>query len=61
MRRKLFQDYTERQAFITSLTKDPTQTYMELLVSIRALLKQKYTQIVQLSSCHREFPLRSSS
>ncbi|KAK1924593.1 caspase domain-containing protein [Papiliotrema laurentii] len=39
-------------AFITSLTKDPTQTYMELLVSIRALLKQKYTQIVQLSSCH---------
>jgi hypothetical protein len=39
-------------AFITTLTKDPTQSYMELLVSIRALLKAKYSQIVQLTSCH---------
>ena len=49
----------QHQAFITSLTKDPSQTYMGLLTSIRALLKERYTQTVQLTSCHRELGTQS--
>ena len=32
---------------------------MGLLTSIRALLKERYTQTVQLSSCHRELGTQS--
>ncbi|KAH7107065.1 peptidase C14, caspase domain-containing protein [Auriculariales sp. MPI-PUGE-AT-0066] len=39
-------------AFIASLTERPQQTYQELLVSIRSLLKSKYSQKPQLSSSH---------
>lgn len=36
------------------MNQDPTQSYMELLNAIRAILKDRYAQIVQLSSSHRE-------
>lgn len=42
------------QAFITAMNQNPTQSYVELLKAIRAILKDKYTQTVQLSSSHRE-------
>ncbi|KAG9020889.1 Ca(2+)-dependent cysteine protease [Tulasnella sp. JGI-2019a] len=39
-------------AFMRSLNHNPQQSYQQLLVSIRALLKQKYSQRPQLSSSH---------
>jgi len=39
-------------AFITTLTQQPNQTYQELLVSIRAILRAKYSQKPQLSCSH---------
>ncbi|PIL24114.1 hypothetical protein GSI_13866 [Ganoderma sinense ZZ0214-1] len=40
-------------AFINSLKQNPDQTYQELLRSVRAILKKKYSQKPQLSSSHR--------
>lgn len=39
-------------AFMKSLTDKPNQTYQQLLVSIRAILKKNYSQKPQLSSSH---------
>ncbi|KNZ62290.1 hypothetical protein VP01_128g2 [Puccinia sorghi] len=39
-------------AFITSLTQAPQQTYQQLLVSIRHILANKYSQKPQLSASH---------
>jgi hypothetical protein len=39
-------------AFITSLTQAPQQTYQQLLVSIRQILANKYSQKPQLSASH---------
>ncbi|KAG2095488.1 caspase domain-containing protein [Suillus discolor] len=39
-------------AFVTSLTKQPVQSYQELLKSVRAILKNHYQQKPQLSSSH---------
>jgi len=39
-------------AFITSLSRQPNQTYQELLVSIREILRAKYEQKPQLSCSH---------
>lgn len=45
-------------AFISALTKDPQQTYVELLNSVRDLLETNYSQKPQLSCSH---PLGMSS
>ncbi|KAG5643021.1 Ca(2+)-dependent cysteine protease [Asterophora parasitica] len=39
-------------AFITALTENKNQSYQQLLVSIRAILRDKYSQKPQLSSSH---------
>ena len=39
-------------AFMTALQKDPHQSYVELLNSIRDLLEDKYSQLPQLSTSH---------
>ncbi|KAG2072087.1 hypothetical protein BDR04DRAFT_1097401 [Suillus decipiens] len=39
-------------AFVTSLTKKPVQSYLELLKSVRDILKRHYQQKPQLSSSH---------
>lgn len=39
-------------AFISALTKDPQQTYVELLNSVRDLLETNYSQKPQLSCSH---------
>lgn len=39
-------------AFITALQRNPNQTYLELLNSIRDVLQTKYTQKPQLSCSH---------
>ncbi|KKF97211.1 Metacaspase-1A [Ceratocystis platani] len=39
-------------AFITALTQNPKQSYVQLLNSIRELLQSKYSQLPQLSSSH---------
>lgn len=39
-------------AFITALTQNPQQSYVELLNSIRDLLEAEYSQRPQLSSSH---------
>lgn len=39
-------------AFIEVLTKNPQQSYQQLLVSIREVLRNKYSQKPQLSSSH---------
>ena len=39
-------------AFITALKKNPQQSYVQLLNSIRAELESKYTQKPQLSCSH---------
>ncbi|KAG9025716.1 Ca(2+)-dependent cysteine protease [Tulasnella sp. JGI-2019a] len=39
-------------AFMESLNRNPQQSYQQLLVSIRALLRDKYSQRPQLSSSH---------
>lgn len=39
-------------AFISALTKDPEQSYVELLNSVRDLLEREYSQLPQLSSSH---------
>ncbi|KAG0149023.1 hypothetical protein CROQUDRAFT_654106 [Cronartium quercuum f. sp. fusiforme G11] len=39
-------------AFITALTQNPQQTYQQLLVSIRQILRDKYSQKPQLSASH---------
>ncbi|PAV16416.1 peptidase C14 [Pyrrhoderma noxium] len=39
-------------AFISTLSQKPQQTYQELLVNIRAILSEKYSQKPQLSSSH---------
>ncbi|KAH9942137.1 peptidase C14, caspase domain-containing protein [Epithele typhae] len=39
-------------AFMSSLRDKPDQSYQELLASIRTLLKDRYSQIPQLSSSH---------
>ncbi|WVN88956.1 uncharacterized protein L203_104171 [Cryptococcus depauperatus CBS 7841] len=39
-------------AFIAALNKNPQQTYIQLLNSIREEMKGKYTQKPQLSACH---------
>ena len=39
-------------AFITSLKKNPNQSYVQLLNSIRDELQQKYSQKPQLSCSH---------
>ncbi|TDL26325.1 peptidase C14 [Rickenella mellea] len=39
-------------AFITVLTQQPQQTYQQLLVSLREVLRNKYSQKPQLSSSH---------
>lgn len=44
-------------AFITSLKKNPSQSYVQLLNSIRDELEGKYSQKPQLSSSH---PLSTS-
>ncbi|KAF8322749.1 hypothetical protein DL93DRAFT_2071715 [Clavulina sp. PMI_390] len=45
-------------AFIEALSSGGQQTYQQLLISIRGILKSKYSQIPQLSSSH---PMVSSS
>ncbi|KAL4251151.1 peptidase C14B family protein [Abortiporus biennis] len=40
-------------AFMSSLRRNPNQTYQELLISIREILRQKYSQKPQLSSSHK--------
>jgi hypothetical protein len=39
-------------SFITALTANPRQTYLQLLNSIRDILRSKYSQKPQLSSSH---------
>jgi len=39
-------------AFITTLTQQPQQSYQQLLVNIRGILRAKYSQKPQLSSSH---------
>jgi len=39
-------------AFIQSLTNNPMQTYLELLLSVRAILHPNFSQIPQLGSSH---------
>lgn len=39
-------------AFITSMDAQPNQTYQQLLVSIREILRSKYSQKPQLSASH---------
>ncbi|EKM52940.1 uncharacterized protein PHACADRAFT_210705 [Phanerochaete carnosa HHB-10118-sp] len=39
-------------AFMKSFRENPKQTYRELLISVRAILKNKYNQTPQLSSSH---------
>ncbi|KAG1867155.1 peptidase C14, caspase domain-containing protein, partial [Suillus subalutaceus] len=39
-------------ALVTSLTRNPVQSYQELLKSVRDILKQNYQQKPQLSSSH---------
>lgn len=39
-------------AFISALKKNPKQSYVELLNSIREILETKYTQKPQLSCSH---------
>jgi len=39
-------------AFMSSLDRNPQQSYQQLLISVRALLKGKYSQRPQLSSSH---------
>jgi len=39
-------------AFILALTQRPQQSYQQLLVSLRAILRAKYSQKPQLSSSH---------
>lgn len=39
-------------AFVTALRKNPQQSYVQLLNSIRAELETKYTQRPQLSCSH---------
>lgn len=39
-------------AFITSLKRNPEQSYVELLNSVRDLLEAEYSQRPQLSSSH---------
>jgi hypothetical protein len=39
-------------AFVTSLKKNPNQSYVQLLNSIRDELQQKYSQKPQLSCSH---------
>lgn len=41
-------------AFIAAMTKNPQQSYLQLLRSIRQELAGKYSQKPQLSSSHRE-------
>ena len=50
-------------AFIAALKKNPQQSYIQLLNSIRAELESKYTQKPQLSCSHplSEFFARSFS
>lgn len=45
-------------AFITALKKNPQQSYVQLLNSIRDVLETKYTQKPQLSCSH---PLGAST
>ncbi|EJF61624.1 caspase domain-containing protein [Dichomitus squalens] len=40
-------------AFMASLKQNPSQTYQELLRSVRTILKKNYSQKPQLSSSHR--------
>lgn len=47
-------------AFITALTQNPQQTYQQLLVSIRQILRDKYSQKPQLSASHVSFRSCSS-
>lgn len=42
-------------AFIAAMTKNPKQSYVQLLRSIRQELQGRYDQKPQLSSSHREF------
>ncbi|KIK74007.1 hypothetical protein PAXRUDRAFT_176917, partial [Paxillus rubicundulus Ve08.2h10] len=39
-------------AFVTTLSRRPTQSYRELLKSLRDILRQNYQQKAQLSSSH---------
>jgi len=39
-------------AFIAALTRQPHQSYQQLLVSVRSILSAKYSQKPQLSSSH---------
>lgn len=39
-------------AFISAITENPKQSYVELLNSIRGVLETKYTQKPQLSCSH---------
>jgi len=39
-------------AFITAITRNPQQTYRELLINLREILRDKYSQKPQLSSSH---------
>ena len=39
-------------AFVTALKKNPQQSYLQLLNSIRDELQQRYSQKPQLSCCH---------
>lgn len=41
-----------QQAFITALSANPQQSYMQLLQGLRQILKAKYSQKPQLSSSH---------
>lgn len=47
---------THPQAFIAAMTKNPQQSYVSLLRSIRDELRGRYDQKPQLSSSHRELP-----
>lgn len=40
-------------AFIKSLSQRPVQTYQELLLSMRKVLRAQYSQKPRLSSSHR--------
>ncbi|OBZ78001.1 Metacaspase-1 [Grifola frondosa] len=44
---------TAVQAFMSSLHRNPNQSYQELLQSVRVILRKKYSQKPQLSSSHR--------
>jgi hypothetical protein len=39
-------------AFISALRKNPQQSYVELLNSVRDILETQYSQLPQLSSSH---------